>query len=1351
MPAALENITQYLPNLVTLHSADSSFPERSDEEKFHAIALFADITGFTPLAEKLAQRGPQGVESLSKLLNDYFKNLTDKVMEHGGDVVNLAGDGLLAIWKANDTNELNNLSQLAAQCAFAAQKELHNFKTSTGEILTMRIGIGMGSTRAIYIKTANNEWEYFFEGSSIEDAHQAENFASPGGIIVSKNIHENISGKSDEFKTKILDSDSNFFHLTSTPTLNIPISIEKPSVDEDKGRALQGFLPLTVMTRINAGLTNWMAELRRVGVLFINLKSVDSDTPLEQISQTIQAIHEIVRRYEGTINKIAMDEKGISPVVIFGLPPFVHEDNSTRAIMAAQDISNKLNEMGRQHGIGLTTGTVFSGAIGSDRRREYMVIGDCVNTSARLMQAALSNQDGTPILCDMATQQAVSSRINLKSLEPIKVKGKNEPLIVFMPVDNLPQPQTAVRTAGFIGRADEMQILRDAFSSLSTGKLQRTVIIEGEAGIGKSRLLENFQAELKNAGIKVHTSETNAIEKNTSYFGWRSVMNELFNLETIRDVEKRQSAILSQLTEQWRDRAALLNPILSVDFDEPQLIQDMSAEVRAENTRALMLELLQSAAGRETLCITMEDAHWLDSASWALVADVALNVSPLIMLISTRPRVDRNPPEQRKLIADANTTHLVLGPLNKVDTIELIKRRLNAESMPNNISELIWDKADGNPFFSEELAYSLRDSNLITISNGECRIVEGVDLNKFAFPNTVQGIVSSRIDRLPPHEQLCIKVASVIGRIFTYRILYDIHPMRVQEEQLRSYLVELEKLDLTPLETPDPELAYIFKHAITQDVAYNLMLFSQRQELHKAIAEWYEKNFADDVSPMYTILAHHWQNAGDAKKALQYLEAAAEQALESFANHEAISILETIIEMDSQEDIADDFQKASWQRQIGQAHKGVGDLETSKIHLKNALRLMGYPMPNNAAGWIIDLLGQFLKRVFIPIKTLDPDSDEVTRVREADLAYEQLSEIFFFASDLPPFLASLLRRLNLTDKIGPSPAMSRTRGAATTVAGLIPLHAIAKRYEASSRKLVDQLGQFEGLAYTMFSISLYNLGIGNFEQAKVDMERAVESVTVLNNRPRMAEVYTVLAQVYQRLFMFDKSMEYFEKAYQVGLRGENPQHQVWGMNGKAGILLYQGGENHAKEAIDLLTRSVPMLADSTDHTEDIRAYGMLGIAYLRNDQPDKAREAADIGLGFIATNSPTAHDAMEGYGGVVETYLTLLESDPNSKELSKLANKALKGLLKCGNLFPMIMPRYQFCRAWYERIQNKTGTAQKLIEKGLEGARKFKLEYEEARLLLERGRISGEETDILKAAGIFKEIGCNFELEQIQR
>jgi tetratricopeptide (TPR) repeat protein len=236
------------------------------------------------------------------------------------------------------------------------------------------------------------------------------------------------------------------------------------------------------------------------------------------------------------------------------------------------------------------------------------------------------------------------------------------------------------------------------------------------------------------------------------------------------------------------------------------------------------------------------------------------------------------------------------------------------------------------------------------------------------------------------------------------------------------------------------------------------------------------------------------------------------------------------------------------------------------------------------------------------------------------------------------------------------------------------------------------------------------------------MTRAVDSVKFLNNRPRMAEVFTTTAQVYQRLGQYQESFDYFERAYQAGLRAENPQHQVWGLNGMAGILLYRGEENHALQAKNLLNRSIPFLTGSTDHTEDIRAYGMLGIANIRLSQLNQARLNADKGLHFISTNSPTAHDALEGYAGVVETYLHLLEQNSSDKELNRKTRKALKGLLNCAKLFPIVMPRYWCYQGWYAWIYRNKNKANENCKKGLKLAEQFNMKYEEARLYLEMGR-----------------------------
>ena len=194
----------------------------------------------------------------------------------------------------------------------------------------------------------------------------------------------------------------------------------------------------------------------------------------------------------------------------------------------------------------------------------------------------------------------------------------------------------------------------------------------------------------------------------------------------------------------------------------------------------------------------------------------------------------------------------------------MVCQRLGVDSLPLPIRDLILQKAEGHPFFSEELAYALRDSGILTIQNGVASMAgDAAAIEKLNLPNTVQGIITSRIDRLEPAQQLALKVASVIGRIFAFRILQDIHPIEDEKPQLELNLQSLRRLDITPLETPEPDLTFIFKHAITHEVAYGLMLFSQRRKLHSAIAEWYERAQQHDLQPYYPLLAYHWSAGGE--------------------------------------------------------------------------------------------------------------------------------------------------------------------------------------------------------------------------------------------------------------------------------------------------------------------------------------------------------------------------------------------------------------------------------------------------------------------------------------------------------
>jgi len=579
----------YLPAMVLSRIAETpAFPTEPTTEDHIVTALFADISGFTSLTEKLAARGPQGVETLSRIFNEYFGRLTDQITQHGGDIVNFAGDSLLAVWKIENPIERETFARIVTQCAQQLQKEASNYDSGIDAKLSMRIGVGIGNARASYLGGFKNKWEFLLTGSAIEQAHAAEKKAAPGEIILDQDIWaliKNING--------IQGNEGNgYTRLVNIPSTSISAPAMLPTLADGSEKSLQGFISPAIQSWLAAEQIDWLAELRRVTTLFINLGNFNSETSLAHSTKVIHAIQEAAAHFEGNVNEIGMDEKGASPLVTFGVHPLAHEDDPLRGVMAAQEISKRLTELGQPHSIGITTGRVFCGVIGGSSRREYAILGDAVNTAARFMQAAASSTYSIHILCDSTTQQIARSKLRFSALEPIQLKGKSEAVAVFHPEFDSDSSKQTHHNNSFVGRGAEKQIIRDALLQASKEEDARVIILEGEAGIGKSRLVEYSQETAGEFEAAYFACSGDAVEKNTSYFGWRNVFRQLLGVETAKDANERREQILEGLSETWRERAALLNPILGVDFEEPYFLQEMSGEVRAENVRALFVDLL---------------------------------------------------------------------------------------------------------------------------------------------------------------------------------------------------------------------------------------------------------------------------------------------------------------------------------------------------------------------------------------------------------------------------------------------------------------------------------------------------------------------------------------------------------------------------------------------------------------------------------------------------------------------------------------------------------------------------------------------------------------------------------------
>jgi class 3 adenylate cyclase/tetratricopeptide (TPR) repeat protein len=1401
MPDLLQILAGYIPQLIVNRLISNPEPLLTPfAERFPAAVLFADISGFTALAERLAQQGPAGIEKLSQVLNRYFSQLIELITAHGGEIFKFAGDAPMVLWPVTQTphhfiqdkgdEDLSRATCRAIQCGLALQSLFNEYKVAEGLRVSLRVGIGAGEVLMASVGGIRGRWEFLVAGGPITQMCHAERQAHPGEVVISSEAWELIQkhclGQQLPEGGIRIRSLHEPIPLRPLSRVNLPPGFEA---------ILRGYVPAAILTHLDAGQTEWLAELRRVTVLFFNVMGLDYTSPhvLDQMQTVMQALQTVLYRYEGSVNQLVVDDKGTTLVAALGLPPLAHEDDAVRGVQAALGMQAELQQLELRSAAGIATGWVFCGERGSLIRHEYGMIGDVVNLAARLMQVASEDLSiGQRILCDAATYQAARTRLKFKTLPAITVKGKAEPVAVYSPYGQTPityKPPTKM-----VGRKAERKFLMGQLRALLQGH-GSIIILEGEAGIGKSRLVSDLLQHAQGLGVVSLMGSGNAVEKSIPYHAWYPIFNRLFNLNGLTDDgETRRKRVLArlQVDSELLNWAPLLNSILSLDLPENEITNQMSAPVRAENTRNLLLRVLEEAANQAPTLVILEDAHWLDSASWALTLSLGRRIGNLLLMISLRPMTDPLPAEYYQFLnlqpgrLSSEVHRLLLGPLLPEETVAMVTQRLGVTSLPEPVVQLIQEKAEGHPLFSEELAYALQDAGLILISKGECYISpEAGDFSALNFSDTLQGLITSRIDRLTVQQQLTLKVASVIGRVFSFRLLQDIYPIESDKAQLARHLDALEKLNIILPETPGSDSTYTFKHAIIQEVAYNLMLFSQRRGLHRAIAKWYERVYTQDLAPFYSLLAYHWSKAEEGLKAINYLEKAGEQAFRTGAYREALTFFSEALKRDIQEDRSKNkmtvalstyrpvtksqLRWAHWERLTGEVCLELGQLPESRDHFEQALALLGRSVPSTRRKLALSLLGQVL-RLFRPKRpTIRPSHKRKTGNRipeeeritllEAARAYLQLGKIHYFSNETLAAIHATLNALNLSDQVGLSAELAQSYANMCAAIGFIPLPSIAEIYRRRAQETAKKLNQLPTLAYVLIITSVYQIGIGRWTEARDALNRAIEICNRLGNRQQWAESLILLEQIAYYRGVFAQGEKLSAELYTTAYRSGNFLHQAWALSGQAENNLRLG---QIEEAITQLKAALDLYADNIDRTSIITTFGLLALAYLRQGEQQLARQAADTTVKIIADASPTSHSLLEGYAGVAEVYLALWKADRSNPHAStsefkipESAKHACRALHRYARIFPIGQPRAWLCQGLYNWLSGKPSQAYKAWQKSLSLAEQLHMPYEQGLAHYEIGRhLEAEartrQTHLLQAYEIFDGLGATYDRDRAQ-
>jgi class 3 adenylate cyclase/tetratricopeptide (TPR) repeat protein len=1277
--------------------------------------LVIDITGFTALTERLAERGPGGAEALAGILNASFGDVIDRIRAHGGDVVSFAGDAILAVWPTTP-NTTAAAVIAAATSALESQRTLEARPPVQGVHVRARAGIAIGAIWVGVVGGVRDEWRWVVGGPPLGGAGAAASAASPGELVLTA-----AAASAGGLSGATVEDGSD--HVVVT-TIDRPALADRDSGDDGADAPahpsedlLAAFLPRELVSRVRAGQTGWLAEFRRLTVLFVGIRNLDTDAPgaLNLAQTAFSSAQAIIDHYDGSLNQIVDDDKGLTLVAAWGLPDRTHEDDPARGTLAARAIVDALTDLGLTVGAGVTTGRAFTGIRGSAERCEYAMVGDVVNLAARLMQSSAGEVRCDTTTARAATARLAAARLAVSSLGALQLKGKAGGIEAFR-VDAetagesvRPAPRESGRRT-MVGRTAEWATLTDRVERFAADGHGGVVVIEGEPGVGKSEIVAHLVAEPP-ASVRYHVGEADAIERSTAYYVWRRPLLELLDVDGT-DRSAVEAAILASLADDpaLLERAPLLDAILPIELTATPLIASLEADVRADAIRDLAIQLISTATNAGPRVIVLEDVHWADSSSWALLLAVARRVPGVLLVLSTRPMGTGAPPEFARSLAEPGAERIALGPLGAEAAETLVCHALGVNALPPGVGGFIEERAEGNPFFSEQLAYALRDAGHLIVTGETCRLAVGVtDLRDLDVPDSVHGVIAGRIDGLSPSEQLTLKVASVIGRLFRVGILSDVHPL---DDARGSVIEELDRaagLDLTRLETPDPDLAYLFTHVITQEVAYELLVYAQRRPLHRAVAEWYEAHVTD-LEPLVPLLAHHWSRAGVTEKALHYLGRAGEQALQNYANAEALGFLGEALALDEADGRPTAAStRADWERWTGIALVKSARYREALPHFEACLELLGAPNPRGRIRRSLSIGRHLGLQAWRRIHHRQIRAAERDRALAISECHRYLSEVSYWRNDLFRMVHAMLASLNHAEPAGDSKEGVVAFASVAFLFGLVQLHPIARSYRRLTDAASARVGNADAAGYAAELEGVYSLVVADWAAAHRVAERGISIFREIGDRMRWHTCHAIIGFAYLHQGQFDLAEANVREAVTaIGPEGLL-QNRLWSLAGVVATDLAQ--DRLDLEVVDQLAG---LMGPVIHHSDEILLRGLVAKARARAGDSAAAMVNALAVPPLVDAFPPPSYHTMLGIEGAAEVLIDRWAAAPTDREARRLARHAITGFRRFALFNHAGRPRVALFDGRAHLIEGDVARARRAWERARSIATRMDMPYEHA-------------------------------------
>jgi adenylate cyclase len=898
-------------------------------------ALFADISGFTPLTKALARAlGPRrGVEELSIHLNRVYTPLVAEVHRFGGSVIAFAGDAITC-WFDGD------LGVHAVAAGLSIQRQMAQFAKVTildGSIVSLAVkaSVASGPARRFIVGDVSIQRLDVLAGETLERMAAAAGVAAKGELILDAQTAESLKDQVDFSQWRLEESSGQRFAVVEKLRcpLKDPPRRPIPTLSEAQ---VHPWILKPVFSRLASGQGEFLTELRPAVPIFLKFDGIDydgDDRAGEKLSAFIGWVQRLLTSYGGFLIDVAVGDKGSYLYCSFGAP-ITHENDVWRALTVSAQLRNPPLELSFISivQIGISRGMMRTGAYGGTERRTYGVLGPEVNMAARLMEKAKSGQ----VLVTGSVREDSGTAFLWEDLAPMLVKGNSDPISVSALLEPCRSFAYRVNLAGnelpLVGRVRELNSVDERIRAIEKNRGQALVLVS-EAGLGKSRLAREIVRRATDRGFISLVGQCVSHGTQTSYLAWWSVWSEFFHLDLDQSTAERIASLETQLAEVDKallPRLPLLGAALNLTIPDNEVTVQFDAKLRKASLEALLADCVRHRATNQRLLFFLEDAQWMDPLSADLLEVIGRAVQRLpVMLLVTRRPPDTGIQSGLVLESLANSWVVRLENLAPPEAAELLKQKIGRMFGPQtnpspNLLTLLIGRSEGNPFYLEELLNFLKAQG---VSPEDPKAAGALEL-----PNSLHSLILSRIDQLTESQKTSLKMASVVGRVFSLHTLLNVN-RALEEPRLTSDLEQLDKLELTPLEHLEPDPTYVFKHGVTQEVAYESLPFETRAKLHRDIGNHLEATEVETNNEQLDLLAYHFDRSDDLHKKRDYLLKAGQSAQARYANASAIDYYRKVLPLLSPD------QQIPVLIQLGQVLELVGKWPEAGDSYQTALQL----------------------------------------------------------------------------------------------------------------------------------------------------------------------------------------------------------------------------------------------------------------------------------------------------------------------------------------------------------------------------------------------------------------------------